>query len=123
MINDQEPIDISEETIIIIDWATSERGMKRVTRAGDAFKKMQAEADQALNIAMGNIRSMAQRVTKPMDQLEDHARPNEAEVEFGLNLDAEAGAFLTKASAGAQLKVKLKWSIDQPQKSEVIVSK
>jgi hypothetical protein len=120
MTDNCEPVDIAEETIII-DWATSERGMQRVSRTSDTFRKMKEQSDRALNIAMGNIRSMAWRVTKTMDELEDNARPDEAEVEFGLNLDAEAGSILAKASAGAQLTVKLKWKIEQPERPEFLI--
>jgi hypothetical protein len=61
---------------------------------------------------MGTIRAMAYRVAKTIDQLEDKARPHEAEVEFGITLDAEAGAMLAKASPSAQITVKLRGKND-----------
>lgn len=112
MTDSQEHKDLSEGTIII-DWATSEKGIKKVSR-GDALKKIQEEAEHAIHTAMGTIRLMARRMSRTMDQLEDQARPDEAEVEFGLNLDAEVGAFVAKAKTGAQITVKLKWNIEQP---------
>jgi hypothetical protein len=121
MLNSQESVDNSMDEKIIIEWATSERGIRKVSR-DDALKKMQAEAERALNIAMGNIRSMARRMAQTMGQLEDKTRPDEAEIEFGLNLDADVGAFLARASGGAQINVKLKWNIEQPQRPKVFVS-
>ena len=70
---------------------------------------------------MGTIRATAYHVAQTMDGLEDRVRPGEAEVEFGITLDAEAGAMLAKASTGAQIKVKPKWTIDQLQKATVLV--
>ncbi len=84
--------------------------------------RLHNQTQRAINIAMGNIRSMARRVAQTMDQLEDKVRPDEAEVEFGINLDAEAGALLAKASSGAQLKVTLKWSVERPKRPKIFVS-
>jgi hypothetical protein len=121
MMNDnQEDLGISEETIII-DWSTSQQGMRQVSRS-QALEKMRAQSERAINIAMGNIRTMASRVAETMERLEDKSRPAEAEVEFGLNLDADLGAFLAKASGGAQINVKLKWYIEQPQHQKIITS-
>lgn len=107
--------------IIIIEWATDDKGIKKVSR-GSLLEKMQEESERALNMAMGNIRSMARRMAQTMDELEDKARPDDVEVEFGLNLDADVGAFMAKASGGAQIKVTLKWSIEQPQRPKVILT-
>ena len=46
MTENQDPVDRAEETIII-DWATSEKGIKKVAQ-GDAWQKMQAEAEHAI---------------------------------------------------------------------------
>ncbi len=111
----------NKEDVIIVEWATSRGGIQKASR-GELIQKMQDEAERAINIAMGSIRSMARRVAKTMDALDDKVRPDEAEIEFGINLDAEAGAFLAKASSGAQITVKLKWSIEKPERPKVFVS-
>ena len=103
---------VSVDEVIIVEWPHARGGIEKAAAGSEAFKRMQEQSEKAINIAMGNIRSMARRVTKTMDQLEDKVRPNEVEVTFGINLDAEAGAFLAKASTGAQLAVNLKWSIE-----------
>jgi hypothetical protein len=83
---------------------------------------LQAQSQKAINLAMGTIRAMAYQVSKSINSLEDNVRPDEAEVEFGINLDAEAGAMLAKASTGAQITVKLKWTVEQPTRAKVLLS-
>lgn len=64
---------------------------------------------------------MAYKVAQTLEAVEDKARPDEAEVEFGITLDAKMGALLSSAGVGAQLTVKLKWGIEQPQQVRVLV--
>jgi len=110
-----------EEFTILIEWPGQRGGIQKASR-GDALKVMQEQSQKAINLAMGTIRAMAYRVSKTINTLEDKTRPDEAEVAFGINLDAEAGAMLAKASAGAQITVKLKWTIEQPARARVLVS-
>jgi len=74
-------------------------------------------------MAMGTVRSMAYRVSKTINGIDAKVRPDEAEIEFGINLDMEAGAWLAKTGAGAQLSVKLKWKIEQPKQPVIEISK
>ncbi|GGW65176.1 CU044_2847 family protein [Streptomyces xantholiticus] len=69
-------------------------------------------SEDAVNAAMGTIRSMAQRVNAAVGTLP--RRPDEVEVEFGITLDAESGAMIAKAGVGAALTVRLTWSADSP---------
>jgi hypothetical protein len=115
------PTPADEEIIILIEWPGDRGGVQKASR-GERLKAIQEQSQKALNLAMGTIRAMAYRVAKTIDQLEDKARPHEAEVEFGITLDAEAGAMLAKASTGAQITVKLKWSVEQPAKATVLVA-
>jgi butyrate kinase len=110
-----------EEFVVLIEWPGAQPGVVKASR-GERLKVMQEQSQKALNLAMGTIRAMAYRVAKTIGQLEDMARPDEAEVEFGITLDAEAGAMLAKASTGAQIKVKLKWTIEQPHEATVLVT-
>jgi hypothetical protein len=123
MADNQEPVSTpaGKDFIVLIDWPGQQSGVVKASR-GERLKAMQEQSQKALNYAMGTIRTMAYHVAQTMDGLEDRVRPDEAEVEFGITLDAEAGAMLAKASTGAQIKVKLKWAIEQPQKATVLVS-
>jgi len=121
--DNQEPVAAQEEQEfeILIEWPYAPGGIQRAARA-DRAEMMKQQSQKALNLAMGTIRAMAYRVAKTVNALEDKARPDEAEVEFGITLDAESGALLAKASAGAQIKVKLKWTVVQPERATVLVS-
>jgi len=120
---DQAPVSTStdEPFIILIEWPGQPAGVVKASR-GERLQVMQEQSQKALNLAMGTVRAMAYRIAQTIDDLEDKFRPDEAEVEFGITLDAEAGAMLAKASTGAQIKVKLKWAVEQPQKTTVLVS-
>lgn len=65
------------------------------------------QSAKALDSAMNTIHHMARRVSATIDALVD--RPTQVEVEFGLKLEAEAGAFISKAGVEASLNVKLTW--------------
>lgn len=123
MTDNQEPVAAPEEQEfeILIEWPYAPAGIQKAAR-GDRAELMKQQSQKALNLAMGTIRAMAYRVAKTVNALEDKARPDEAEVEFGITLDAESGALLAKASAGAQIKVKLKWTVVQPERATVLVS-
>jgi hypothetical protein len=123
MPEDQVPVStpVDEEFIILIEWPGAPAGVVKASR-GERLKAMQEQSQKALNLAMGTIRSMAYRIAQTIDKLEGKVRPDEAEVEFGITLDAEAGALLAKASTGAQIKVKLKWTVEQPPKATVVVA-
>lgn len=124
MTDNQEPIAAPEEQEfeILIEWPHAPGGIQKAARGDRAEIAMKQQSQKALNLAMGTIRAMAYRVAKTVNALEDRARPDEAEVEFGITLDAESGALLAKASAGAQIKVKLKWTVVQPERATVLVS-
>jgi butyrate kinase len=102
MAEDQAPVSTpaDEELFILIEWPGQQAGVVKASR-GERLQAMQEQSQKALNLAMGTIRAMAYRVAKTIGHLEDKARPDEAEVEFGISLDAEAGAMLAKASTGA----------------------
>lgn len=123
MTDNQESVAAPEEQEfeILIEWPYAPAGIQKAARDGRT-EKMKQQSQKALNLAMGTIRAMAYRVAKTVNALEDKARPDEAEIEFGITLDAESGALLAKASAGAQIKVKLKWSVVQPERATVLVS-
>jgi len=100
---------------ILIDWPTSGGRVVQASRTLN-ITEMGEQVERALNAALDTIRAMAHRVTKAVDDMEQTARPDEVELEFGINLDAEVGALVAKSSAGAQLVIKLKWEsqADEP---------
>jgi len=123
MAKDQEPLStpVDEDFVILVEWPGGQTGVVKASR-GDRLKVLQEQSENALDYAMGTIRAMSYRVAQTVESIEERVRPDDAEVTFGINLDAEAGAMLAKASAGAQITVKLKWTIEQPQKATVLVT-
>ena len=65
---------------------------------------------EALNQAMGTIKTMARRTLETIDTLAN--KPTEVEVEFGIKLTVEAGAVISKAGGEGNITVKLKWTRD-----------
>jgi len=117
----QAPPDPAQEFTILIEWPDEHAygGYEPVAK-GEPSETLKEQSEKALNVAMGTLRAMAYRVSKTMREMDQQARPHEAEVEFGVNLDAEAGAWLAKTSVGAQLTVKLKWVIERPERVEIL---
>lgn len=110
-----------DDFAILVQWSDGSTSQK-AGRPGEMLAEMQPQAEIAINRAMGTIHYMAHQVAKTMNALEDKVRPDEAEVQFGITLDAKAGALLSSAGVGAQLTVKLKWTIEQPQRMQVLVN-
>ncbi|OQY29699.1 MAG: hypothetical protein B6I38_07950 [Anaerolineaceae bacterium 4572_5.1] len=111
-----------EDFTILIQWADGKSG-QRLAAGGGVPEKLKEKSETALNMAMGTMRSMAYRVSKTMNKMDDKIRPDEAEIEFGVNLDMESGAWLAKTSVGAQMTVKLKWNIEQAKRPTIEISK
>ncbi|MDJ0897953.1 MAG: CU044_2847 family protein [Xenococcus sp. MO_188.B8] len=63
---------------------------------------------EALNQAMGTIRTMARRTMETIDTLAN--KPSEVEVEFGIKIIGEAGAIISKVGGEGNITVKLKWT-------------
>jgi hypothetical protein len=70
------------------------------------------QSRKALDAAMNTIHAMAERVNATIAAISD--RPNKVEVEFGLKLDAQAGALVASASTEAGFNVKLTWERKEP---------
>ncbi len=64
-------------------------------------------ARQTFEAALEKVRPAAEAVVRKLRSLSDP--PDQVEVEFGLKLSAEAGAFLAAASTEANYKVTLTW--------------
>lgn len=69
------------------------------------------EAQQSFEDALSLLRPATETVVQQLRTLS----PDEATVEFGIKLDAKAGAFLTSAGAAANFKVTLKWTSSLPE--------
>lgn len=88
------------------------RGMQPVSLSGAELAEKSAEA---LDKAMDTIRQMSNRVVSTFKDINLMDRPAQVEVEFGLTLDAEAGALIAKVGTQAGFKVKLVWKHEPPK--------
>lgn len=78
-----------------------------VTRGGGSGAGMLIRAQQSFEEAVSRIRPAVQGVMEQMLSL-DHA-PDEVSVEFGIDLHAEAGAFVAAAGSKANFTITLTW--------------
>ena len=82
----------------LVEWSDEPAGVVKASVSAMSEKDLQ-RMREAVDRAMGTMKAMAQRVTATIQELEGTVRPNEAEVEFGINLSVEAGALIAKASS------------------------
>ncbi len=112
----------AQETTILVEFEPR-AGVRQVSRFGDMTKeqiaKLAERSEFALDRAMTTVRAIGKRVTDTVKQIEMTDRPDEVSVEFGLKLDAEAGAYLAKAGAEAGFKVTLTWKHEGATKTAV----
>lgn len=66
-----------------------------------------ARAQQTFERALSNVRPAVQGVINELLSIEH--RPDEVSVEFGIDLHAEAGAFIAAASAKSNFNVTMTW--------------
>lgn len=78
-----------------------------VVRGGGDHSGMFARAQQTFERALGHIRPAVQGVIDELLSLEH--RPDEVTVTFGIDLHAEAGAFIAAASTTSNFNVTLTW--------------
>ncbi len=83
------------------------RGMQPVAPMSGA--ELAAKSAEAIDKAMSTMRQVADRVLDTIRDINVSDRPAQVEVEFGLTLDAEAGALIAKVGTQAGFKVKLVW--------------
>ncbi|WP_406386742.1 CU044_2847 family protein [Streptomyces sp. NBC_01618] len=81
-------------------------GPVKAGRVGDAIR----ELPQTLQAALVPVRETARAV---LEQLKE-AGPDEAEVEFGVDLSSETGAIIIKSDVAVHLKIRLLWKKDEP---------
>jgi hypothetical protein len=101
------PIPFSDDdTPILIDFPATEDvpGSRRLRGLPADLAERSAEA---IDKAFSTIKTMAERAVMAIDELSNH--PKQVEIEFGIKLDAEAGALIATTSVEASVSVKLIW--------------
>lgn len=96
------PLTSEGTTDILVDFRRG--GFEEMSRL-----ELGAESARAVSKALETIRSMGERVSATVESFAH--RPTQAQVTFGITLDAQAGALLARASAGASIEVTLTWDL------------
>jgi predicted RNase H-like HicB family nuclease len=68
-------------------------------------------SSEALDAASATIREMARKFGQELADMP--IKPRELQMEFGVKLTVEAGAFVAKAGGEGALTVRMTWSTDQ----------
>jgi len=89
---------------------TRQRSRSRSRRCG-ADRGCRRRAGQTFEAALDKIRPAAQAIIQKLRAL--HDPPDEIEVEFGLKLNAQAGAFIAAAGTEANYRVTLTWKREE----------
>ncbi|WP_159042707.1 MULTISPECIES: CU044_2847 family protein [Streptomyces] len=91
---------------LVVEVEDDEPGMVRASRVGDRMR----EASVSLEEALAPIRRAAETTLRTFQA----AQPTTVELEFGVKLNASAGAVLTKAGVEGHIVVKLGWQKKDP---------
>ena len=86
---------------ILVETSSVSDGPVKAGRLGDAIQDLPNDLDKILAPVTDAARAILGQLRK--------AAPDEAGVEFGLDLSAQAGAVITKTTASCHLKVTLTW--------------
>lgn len=98
-------IQTPEEITILVDYS-DQTGLVQAGLGPDVEQWLE-RSKTSLDRAMTTIVGMAQRAADLRDRIP--AEFTQAEIEFGVKLDYEAGALLAKAGAEGSISVKLTW--------------
>jgi hypothetical protein len=110
-----------EDFALLVQFPDQRTGVGPAGLFGGNKEKNKEASAKAIRYAMNTVQAMARDMAAAFNALEEAARPDEAEVEFGINLESKVGAWIAEASTGAQLTVTLKWNIEQPNKPKILV--
>lgn len=97
------PLEEGGSVLVQVDEPAPEGAVVKAARPGEIM----AKASQTFESALDKVKPAASAIISKLRYLADP--PDEIEIEFGLSLNAEAGAFVAAAGAEANYTVKLTW--------------
>jgi hypothetical protein len=92
----------TDEGTFVVEVADDDPGFELVTRDG-----VIADTRQRLEDALVGVRRAAQSALRVFQ--DESIRPDGVELEFGVKLNAEAGAVIAKTAVEGHFQVKLSW--------------
>ena len=97
--------------------ADTDGQVTRGLRPGQVATHVADQAQRTFEEALDRVQPAAQSLIQRLRRVSD--TPEEVHIEFGLNLHAEAGAFIAAASTEANFRVSLTWrSPDPPARAD-----
>ena len=90
------------------DWTAGDRPTTRGLGGTDVVARTEASFDDAI----GRIQPVASGLIAALRAAVDP--PDEVDIEFGIQMSADLGAIIAKASASANFKVALHWKAKSP---------
>lgn len=103
-----QTVSCSEESIVLFEM-TDARGHTAATCRHP--QELATKSAQALVQAMGTIQALANRTSEALGKLP--TPPESCEVEFGIKVDAQAGALISNSASDSNLRIKFVWSPTQ----------
>jgi Trypsin-co-occurring domain 1 len=100
---------LEDGTSVFVEAESSGREAVRGGRAGG----LAMEAGETFESALARVQPAAFAIVELLRAISD--APEEIEVEFGIQLSAEVGAFVARASGDANFRVALRWSRNPKQ--------
>ncbi|MHC4115894.1 MAG: CU044_2847 family protein [Planctomycetota bacterium] len=94
--------------LVEVDEPEPEGGMVQAARTGEI-----AKASQTFEAALDRIKPAAGAIIAKLRGLGES--PDEIDLEFGLKLSVEAGAFIASTGTEANLKVRLNWKREKAE--------
>jgi hypothetical protein len=85
-----------------VEVSENDYGVERVARRGGGIIEATQKLEDALGQAMPTLRSVVRSVQS--------LSPDEAEIEFGITLSAEAGAVVAKTAVEGHFTITLSWT-------------
>jgi hypothetical protein len=95
--------DLVDGGSLLVEVDEDEPGIERASRVDD----LAVRASQSLDSALEGIRIAANATLTKLRELAE--APDEVEVEFGIRLNAQAGAVIAKTEAEGHLQVRVAW--------------
>jgi hypothetical protein len=93
--------------LVEVDHPPAQPGVYGDVRGG--AEKVIEGAQDVFGKGLELARTCASQVVESVSKLQKDHRPDEFQVQLAIKLDAEVGAILSKASAGAQMQVTMTW--------------
>lgn len=95
--------DSPDGDVVLVEVDSDGPEISPVSRAGEVITSAAASFDGAL----AQVRKAASKAVASFRDMD--VRPDEVQVEFGVKLNAQAGAVIAKTGVDGHLKVKLTW--------------